>query len=156
MRLTFIQTGKTRENYLLDGIDEYLKRIKRYASLECITIPDMKKSKKVSETVVKQQEGQQIMQRLKPADNVVLLDESGSMYTSVEFAKYISALQGKTGHTVFITGGAYGFSEEVYARADARLSLSAMTFSHQMVRLIFTEQLYRAFTIINGEPYHHS
>lgn len=155
MKISLILTGKTKEKYLQDGVSEYVKRLEHYAPFKCHIIPDMKVSRKTSTGIVKQQEGQQILQRVKPADFVVLLDEQGKNYTSEDFAKYISGLEGRTGHTLFIVGGAYGFSEEVYQRANAKLSLSRMTFSHQMVRLIFTEQLYRAFTILKGEPYHH-
>jgi 23S rRNA (pseudouridine1915-N3)-methyltransferase len=155
MRITLILSGKTKETYLQDGVAEYMKRLDRYAPFSCITIPDLKVSRKTGIEIVKAQEGQQILQRIKPADFVILLDERGKKYSSEEFAKYISGLEGRTGHTAFVIGGAYGFSDEVYQRANAKLSLSSMTFSHQMVRLIFTEQLYRAFTILKGEPYHH-
>jgi 23S rRNA (pseudouridine1915-N3)-methyltransferase len=156
MRLTIIFTGKTRASYLKEGVDEYTRRIARYAPLSVVVIPDLKVSAKYSHAEVKQLEGQQILQRIKPADHVVLLDEGGKTVTSVEFSAYLSGLEGRTGHCVFVVGGAYGFSEEVYRRANGTLSLSRMTFSHQMVRLIFTEQLYRAFTILKGEPYHHN
>jgi len=155
MKLKLILTGKTKAGYLQEGVDEYLKRIKRYAPLIVETIPDLRVSGKMSTGEVKKMEGQQILQRLKPADHVILLDERGKRFTSEAFAHYLEGLEGRTGQTVFVTGGAYGFSEEVFARGDQKISLSDMTFSHQMVRLIFSEQLYRAYTILNGEPYHH-
>lgn len=156
MRLTLLFTGKTRERYLKEGVAEYLKRIGRYAPLFTITTPDLKVSGKMAREQVKKMEGEQILKKLRPVDHVILLDERGEMYSSTGFAQYLSALEGRTGHTVFVVGGAYGFSDEVYQRANATLSLSSMTFSHQMVRLIFAEQLYRAYTILKGEPYHHN
>ncbi|MEX0983349.1 MAG: 23S rRNA (pseudouridine(1915)-N(3))-methyltransferase RlmH [Bacteroidales bacterium] len=156
MRLTVIFTGKTKERYLKEGVGEYLKRMERYAPLTSITIPDPKISGKADREQVKRTEGEQILKNIRPGDHVILLDEAGQMFGSVEFAKHLSALEGRTGHAVFVIGGPYGFSDEVYRRADAKISLSAMTFSHQMVRLIFTEQLYRAYTILRGEPYHHN
>ncbi len=148
-------TGKTKEAYLDEGVDEYLKRIARYVPCKCIIVPDLKISGKAGQEQVKEAEGEQILKRIGHTDHVILLDESGKMFGSVEFARYLEKLEGRTGHTVFVAGGPYGFSEEVYLRANAKLSLSRMTFSHQMVRLIFAEQLYRAFTILKGEPYHH-
>jgi len=155
MRITLILTGKTKADYLKEGIEEYMKRIRRYVPFEVITIPDSKGSRKTDFRQVKLNEGQQIMQKIKPGDYVILLDERGKMYSSEKFAAHLSALEGRTGSVVFIIGGAYGFSEELYKRANEEFSLSKMTSSHQMVRLIFTEQLYRAYSILNGEPYHH-
>ncbi len=155
MKITLILTGKTKAGYLQEGVDDYLKRIHRYVPLAVEIIPDLKVSKKMSTEQVKKLEGQQILQRIRSADHVVLLDERGKRFTSEAFAAYLQSLEGRTGQTSFITGGAYGFSEEVYARCDQKISLSDMTFSHQMVRLIFSEQLYRAYSILNGEPYHH-
>lgn len=149
-------TGKTKEQYLEEGVGEYLKRIGRYVPLHCITVPDPKVSGKAGQETVKKAEGEQILKRIGQSEYVILLDESGMMFGSAGFAKYLEGLEGRTGHVVFVIGGAYGFSKEVDNRADAKLSLSRMTFSHQMVRLIFTEQLYRALTILKGEPYHHS
>ncbi|MCF8224383.1 MAG: 23S rRNA (pseudouridine(1915)-N(3))-methyltransferase RlmH [Bacteroidales bacterium] len=156
MRITLIFTGKTRSDYLAEGIKEYCKRISRYAPFEIVTTEDLKGKKKNNQSFLKIQEGKQVLQRLKPGDHLILLDEKGKRYNSREFADHLVSLEGKTGHLVFLIGGAYGFSDDVYSRADEQLSLSEMTFSHQMVRLIFTEQLYRAFTILNGEPYHHN
>jgi 23S rRNA (pseudouridine1915-N3)-methyltransferase len=155
MRITLILTGKTKADYLKEGIDEYVKRIKRYAPFKLIVIPDGKSTRKTDFRQMKLIEGQQILQKFKPGDYVILLDERGRTYSSEKFAAHLSALEGRTGSVVFVVGGAYGFSEEVYKRANEEFSLSLMTFSHQMVRLIFTEQLYRAYSILNGEPYHH-
>ena len=156
MRLTVIFTGKTKVWYLKEGVDEYLKRMERYAPLSSITIPDPKISGKPEREQVKLIEGEHILKKIRPGEYVILLDEVGQMFDSVGFAKHLSSLEGRTGHVVFVVGGPYGFSDEVYGRADEKISLSAMTFSHQMVRLIFTEQLYRAYTILKGEPYHHN
>ncbi len=156
MRLTVIFTGKTKERYLKEGVDEYLKRMDRYAPLTIITIPDLKISGKADREQVKRTEGEQILKKIRPGDYLILLDEGGQMFDSVGFAKHLSSLEGRTGRAVFVVGGPYGFSDEVYGRADEKISLSAMTFSHQMIRLIFSEQLYRAYTILRGEPYHHN
>jgi 23S rRNA (pseudouridine1915-N3)-methyltransferase len=156
MRLTVIFTGKTKEWYLKEGVDEYLKRVERYAPLTSITIPDTKISGKAEREQVKRIEGEQILKKIRSGEHVILLDEGGQMFDSVGFAKHLSSLEGRTGHAVFVVGGPYGFSDEVDRRADEKISLSAMTFSHQMVRLIFAEQLYRAYTILRGEPYHHN
>lgn len=155
MRVTLILVGKTKAPYLIEGVNEYVKRIGRYVPFRMHVIPDLKVSKKLSSELVKKQEGVLILQKVKPSDYIVLLDERGKSYTSEGFAKMLTKLDAMTGHVVFIIGGAYGFSEDVYVRAREKMALSAMTFSHQMVRLIFTEQLYRAFTIQRGEPYHH-
>lgn len=155
MRITLILVGKTKASYLQEGIAEYVKRIGRYAPFKMIVIPDLKVSKKTSAEIVKRQEGELILQKVKTSDYLVLLDEKGKTFTSEGFAKALNKLEGMTGHVVFVVGGAYGFSEAVYEKAKKKIALSEMTFSHQMVRLIFTEQLYRAFTIQKGEPYHH-
>jgi 23S rRNA (pseudouridine1915-N3)-methyltransferase len=155
MRITLLLFGKTKEKYLQIGIEEYLKRIKRYVPLNIIVIPDLKTTKKTSKELVKKQEGLHILQQIKASEFVILLDEKGKGFNSEGFSEYISSLEGRTGNVTFVIGGAYGFSEDVYTRADAKVSLSSMTFSHQMVRLIFAEQLYRAYAILNGEPYHH-
>jgi 23S rRNA (pseudouridine1915-N3)-methyltransferase len=155
MKLKLILTGKTKAGYLQEGVDEYLKRIRRYAPLTVEVIPDLRVSKKLSTGEVNKREGQQILQRIRPSDFVILLDERGKRFSSVAFSRFLEGLEGRTGQAVFVTGGAYGFSDEVVARCDQKISLSDMTFSHQMVRLIFSEQLYRAYTILNGEPYHH-
>ena len=119
------------------------------------TIPELKNTKNLSEEQQKQKEGELIMKEILPTDTVVLLDEHGSELTSVQYADWLTRKQNTARRLVFVIGGPYGFSQEVYTRANDKISLSRMTFSHQMVRLIFTEQLYRACTIIKGEPYHH-
>lgn len=156
MKILLLVIGKTDEEYLVTGINKYVGRLGHYASFEMKEIPDIRNRKALSENQQKKAESFQLLQQLQPSDIVVLLDEGGKKYTSVEF----SEIMGKFSATsikrlVFIVGGPYGFSQEVYDRADTKLSLSPMTFSHQMVRLIFVEQLYRAFTILKGEPYHH-
>ena len=155
MRITLILVGKTKASYLQEGLAEYVKRIGRYVPFKMIVIPDLKVSKKTSAELVKRQEGELILQKVKTSDYLILLDEKGKTFTSEGFSKALNKLEGMTGHVVFVIGGAYGFSEAVYKKAREKMALSEMTFSHQMVRLIFTEQLYRAFTIQKGEPYHH-
>lgn len=155
MRISLILIGKTKERYLQEGIEEYVKRLKRYIPFKVEVIPDGKHSRKTDVNLVKKSEGEQILQRVRNQDHVILLDERGKTFSSEGFATHLADLEGKTGSVVFVVGGAYGFSEEVYGRANEKFSLSKMTFSHQMVRLIFTEQLYRAYTILRGEPYHH-
>ena len=156
MKIKLVLVGRTVEKYLSQGIDLYLGRIRHYASFELVELPDLKQTASLSESQVKQREGEMILKCLKTSDRVVLLDEKGKMFTSLEWAR---DLESKSAHLqgdlVFVIGGPYGFSEAVYGRSDEKISLSKMTFSHQMVRLVFLEQLYRAFTIIKGEPYHH-
>ena len=157
MKIQLIVIGKTIEKYLIQGESEYIKRLKHYVRADIKVIPDLKNTKSISEEQQKQKEGELILNQMNESDLLVLLDENGKQYSSVDFAgflekKMITGLK----NLVFVIGGPYGFSNDVYARANAKLSLSEMTFSHQMVRLIFLEQLYRAMTIIRGEPYHHS
>lgn len=147
--------GKTSEAYLTEGINQYVKRIQRYVKFELKIIKDIKASKYLPVKSRKSQEGQAILNLLGKDDYLVLLDERGKEISSVKFAKYIdNKMITNTSALVFLIGGAYGFSEAVYNRAKERISLSKMTYSHQLIRLIFAEQLYRAFSIINGEPYH--
>lgn len=156
MTFSLITIGKTHTPYILTGIDEYRKRLARYAPFELLEIPDVKTTKATTEEVQKSREGESIMAKLSPSDFVVLLDERGKEYTSIEFAAYAEKLQASgRKRTVFVVGGPYGFSAEVYDRADAMISLSRMTFNHEMVRLFFVEQIYRAMTILRNEPYHH-
>lgn len=156
MNITLILIGKTSEPYLKEGMELYLKRLKNYISIAPKVIPDLKTTKNLSVEQQKEMEGQLILNSLKPADQVVLLDEKGKQYTSMEFSGYLQKrMIGNTKNLVFIIGGPYGFSQAVYARSNESISLSAMTFSHQMVRLVFIEQIYRSFTILKGEPYHH-
>jgi len=156
MKIDLVLVGKSYQKYLQEGIDIYLKRLKHYCQFEMKVIPDLKSTKSLSEEQQKEKEGELILNQLKDSDFVILLDERGESLSSVDFAQLIEKRQvAGTRRLSFVIGGPYGFSKEVYAKANAKLSLSAMTFSHQMVRLLFIEQLYRAFTIINGEPYHH-
>lgn len=157
MKITLLTVGKTDKDWVRAGMDIYIGRLKHYINFTLTEIPELKKVSALSREQIKSKEGELILKNIRPSDDVVLLDEHGKMFSSVEWA---SVLEGKmSGGTardmVFVIGGAYGFSREVYDRCDSMISLSRMTFSHQMVRAIFTEQLYRAFTIIKGEPYHH-
>lgn len=156
MKVTLLQIDKTNEPYLNEGIEIYLKRLKNYASFAIATINVPKAVRMRPEKEQKTEEGKLILKQLEAGDFVVILDEKGKLVDSVEFSKFIGqmALQ-SVKHLVFVIGGPYGFSDEVYARAGLKISLSKMTFSHQMVRLVFTEQLYRAYTILKGEKYHH-
>lgn len=156
MKIVVIAVGKTSTDYISRGVDEFLKRANRYLGVELTVIPDIKASKALTEEAQKQQEGRNILASLLPGDIVTLLDERGKELTSREFSGMIERrmIQG-TKRLVFVIGGPYGFSKEVYERADSKLSLSRMTFTHEMVRLFFVEQIYRAMTIMRGEPYHH-
>ena len=156
MKIVLLVVGKTNESYFTSGINEYCSRLKHYIPFEMEVIPDLKQTKNLASDQIKTKEGELILKRTQPGDYVVLLDERGREYTSVTFADFIE----KKTHSVnkrlvFVIGGPYGFSDEVYNLSNERISLSKMTFSHQMVRLIFVEQLYRAMTILNNEPYHH-
>ncbi|MFL2585879.1 MAG: 23S rRNA (pseudouridine(1915)-N(3))-methyltransferase RlmH [Parvicellaceae bacterium] len=156
MKIKLIVVGKTNASYLIDGEKEYEKRLKHYCKLQEILIPDVKKGGKLSEIDLKKKEGDLILSKLNNSDYFILLDDKGKSYSSSEFAALIQEKMLSSVKTlVFVVGGAFGFSDEVYQRANAKLSLSKMTFSHQMVRLIFKEQLYRAFSILKGEKYHH-
>lgn len=156
MKITLLTVGKTDKDWVRQGMDIYASRMKHYFPFSVVEIPELKNVSALSEDQIKTKEGELILKNLRPADDVVLLDERGRDYSSMEFAK---VLQDKISYygkdIIFIIGGAYGFSQEVYDRANSKISLSKMTFSHQMVRTIFAEQIYRAFTIIRGEPYHH-
>jgi 23S rRNA (pseudouridine1915-N3)-methyltransferase len=156
MKIKLLCIGKTDSDYISKGLKEYENRLKHYISFESVYIPDIKNSKNLSENQQKEKEGELIKNQVKDTDYIVLLDERGKDFSSVEFSKFIEKqmVSGSKG-LIFVIGGPYGFSKDMYERANAKISLSKMTFSHQMVRLIFTEQLYRAMTIINGEPYHH-
>lgn len=156
MRITLLQTGKTRDDYLLKGINEFNKRIVRYVPFKIEVVPDLKNSRNMTMQEVQKKEGDQILKKIKPDTYVILLDERGREFTSISFAEHLNSLEGKVNHIMFVIGGPYGFSEEVYNRANEKFSLSRLTFSHQMVRLLFMEQLYRTFTILKGEPYHHA
>lgn len=156
MKIELAVIGKTSITYLKQGIDEYIKRLKHYVPFEIKYIDDIKNTKNISEDQQKRTEGAKILSLLDKSDFVVLLDEHGKEYTSMQYSSYIQKrmLSGAK-KVVFVIGGPYGFSQEVYDRANDKISFSKMTFNHEMIRLIFTEQLYRAYTIINHEPYHH-
>ncbi len=156
MKITLFAIGKTDNKLLQTLIEEYSKRLGFYISFEMELIPDIKNSKNLSETLQKQMEGDEILKRITASDVLVLLDEKGKNYSSEGFSEFLQKkMNSGLKNLVFVIGGPYGFSEEIYKRANGRISLSAMTFSHQMVRLFFIEQLYRAFTILRNEPYHH-
>ena len=155
MKTQLILISKTTDKHLSACIEDYVARISHYMPFSMVVIPDLKNARNMSEEQQKEREGELILKALKPSDKVVLLDERGKERRSIEFASWLEAQQQASRNLVFVIGGPYGFSDAVYKRADELISLSAMTFSHQMVRLIFTEQLYRACTIIKGEPYHH-
>lgn len=156
MDIILLTVGKTTTNYINTGIEEYIKRLRRYISFSFKSIPDIKNTRKLSESQQKTEEGKLILSELSAFDQVILLDERGEMFTSRGFSEFIQkGMLGGKKRMVFIVGGPYGFSQEVYSRADTKLSFSKMTFSHEMIRLFFTEQLYRAMTILKGEPYHH-
>lgn len=155
MKIELIQVGKTVNRIFIDGINEYLGRIKHYVPFSITTIPEIKNTKSLSESQQKNLEASLILKQIQAQDTVVLLDEHGKEFRSVEFAAWLEKQQQVARRLVFVIGGPYGFAESVYERANSKISLSKMTFSHQMVRMIFCEQLYRACTIIQGEPYHH-
>lgn len=156
MDISLLVIGKTSSEYISDGISEYLKRLKRYIPYRIVELPDARKAGKVSEPEQKSAEGALLLREINDADLLVLLDERGKEYTSREFAQYLErAMASGRKRLVFAIGGPYGFSEAVYARADGKISLSRMTFNHEMVRLFFTEQIYRAVSILHGLPYHH-
>ena len=147
--------GKTTDSRLQSLIDEYVKRLKHYVSFEFVVLPDIKNAKSLSEEQIKVAEGELVLSRVVPAFKLVLLDEHGQEFRSIEYAQWIQKQMSAGQDLVLLIGGPYGFSKEVYDRADGKISLSQMTFSHQMVRLLAVEQLYRAMTILRGEPYHH-
>ena len=155
MKAELILVGKTTDKLFATGIADYADRITRYLSFSINTIPALKNTKNLSEEEQKKAEGELILRQLQPSDTVVLLDEHGAERTSMETAAWLQKKMQTARRLVFVIGGPYGFSDAVYQRANEKISLSRMTFSHQMVRLIFTEQLYRACTIIKGESYHH-
>jgi 23S rRNA (pseudouridine1915-N3)-methyltransferase len=156
MKIALVQTGKTTDKNVAGIADLYLSRIKKYSAFEIITLPDLKNAGTVPVQEQKIKEGNKIIQSLKSDDYVVLLDEKGKEFRTLEFSHWIGKMvMISKKRLVFVIGGPWGFSEEVYGRADFRISLSKMTFPHQLVRLLFLEQLYRAFTIARGEPYHH-
>lgn len=156
MEIILLTVGKTETVYLQTGIDEYCRRLKRYIPFAIKCLPDIKNARKLTESQQKEEEGKMILNELSSSDHAVLLDEKGESFTSRGFSEFIQkCMTGGKKRIVFVVGGPYGFSPNVYSRADAKISLSKMTFSHEMVRLFFTEQVYRAMTILRGEPYHH-
>ncbi len=156
MNLVLLTVGKTDVKWVKEGLDLYASRLNHYVPFSVTEIPELKKVSALSRQQIKDKEGELILKRVGPSDNLILLDEKGKEFRSLEFADYLQRkLNGGARSLVFAVGGAYGFSEAVYSRAQGKISLSRMTFSHQMVRTIFAEQLYRAFTILKGEPYHH-
>lgn len=156
MKITLLVVGKTEDKYLIEGIEKYLNRLKHYIGFNLVVIPDIKNTKNLTEAQQKSKEAELILKHISNLDAVILMDEKGKKYTSVQFSDYLNKqMIGSVQHLIFIIGGPYGFDESVYKRANGKISLSDMTFSHQMVRLFFVEQLYRAFSILKGEPYHH-
>ncbi len=156
MTIDLVVIGKTDLDAVTSLMEIYLKRINRYVKFSIVTIPDLRNTKNITPATQKKQEGDLLMRQFAAGDYVVLLDDKGTEHTSPRFAEWLQRrMASGIKRLVFVIGGPYGFSPEVYARADERLSLSRMTFSHQIVRPLFTEQLYRAFTILNNEPYHH-
>ncbi|MBO5627200.1 MAG: 23S rRNA (pseudouridine(1915)-N(3))-methyltransferase RlmH [Prevotella sp.] len=155
MKTLLILVGKTTNKHFVAGINDYVERIGHYMPFSITTIPELKNAKSLSEDQQKEREGELIMKQLQASDTVVLLDEHGSQMRSIEFASWLQKVQNSARRLVFVIGGPYGFSPALYQRANQKISLSPMTFSHQMVRLVFTEQIYRACTILKGEPYHH-
>lgn len=156
MKIVLAAVGKTTTQYLRTGIDMYLDRLKHYVQVQVCIVPDIKNTKTITESAQKEREGAVLLQMLQTGDRLILLDERGKRLTSRQFSESIERhMISGCKRVVYAVGGPYGFSEDVYARADGKLSLSDMTFPHEMVRLFFVEQLYRAMTIMRGEPYHH-
>lgn len=156
MKITILLIGKTDRKYIKEGIEDYIQRLHFYLPVELKVIPDIKKAGNLNEDQQKEKEGKLILDQLNPGDQLILLDEKGKEFTSIEFSKWLEKkMVSGTRQLFFVIGGPYGFSESVYHRSDFSLSLSRMTFSHQMVRMIFVEQLYRSMTILRNEPYHH-
>ena len=156
MKIELLVVGKTNKKYLIEAIEEYRDRLKHYVGFEIIVIPDIKNAKNLDTEQLKEQEADEIMKYLHPANYLVLLDEYGKELSSMQFASYLDKkMVSGTKKVQFLIGGAFGFSKKIHNLANEKISLSKMTFSHQMVRLFFTEQLYRAMTILSGHPYHH-
>ena len=155
MKITLLFTGKTSDARLSSLIDEYQQRLRHYVPFELVVLPDLKNAKALSEEQIKTAEGEAILRFLTPAMDVVLLDEHGREFRSIEFADYLQKKMSSGKDLTLVIGGPYGFSDAVYQRANGKLSFSQMTFSHQMIRIMAIEQIYRAMTILRGEPYHH-
>jgi len=155
LRVSLITVGKTDIKWVSEGLEVYSSRLRHYIPFEIREIPELKNVSAMSQEQIRMAEGKLILKLIKDSDDVILLDEHGKEFRSIEFADYLQKKFNRGRDIVFVVGGAYGFSYEVYSRSNSKLSLSKMTFSHQMVRTIFVEQLYRALTIIKGESYHH-
>ena len=156
MHITLLTVGKTDIQWVREGLEMYASRLKHYVPFSIVEIPELKNVSSLGKDQIKQKEGELILKHIKPSDDVILLDERGREFRSVDFASALGdKMSRSSGDIFYVIGGAYGFSREVYDRANSLLSLSRMTYSHQIVRTIFAEQLYRAFTILRGEPYHH-
>ena len=155
MKITLLVVGKTTDIHIGNLIQEYQKRLTHYIPFTIQVIPELKNTKALTTDQQKQAEGELILRAITSANDLVLLDEHGKEFRSIEFADYLQKKMSSGRDLVFVVGGPYGFSEAVYQRANGKISLSKMTFSHQMVRLFFVEQTYRAMTILRGEPYHH-
>ena len=156
MTIKLLAIGKTDSSQLQELVEVYQRRLQHYINFEIELIPDLKKTKNLSEEQQKEKEGELILKRLAPTDMLILFDEKGKQYTSIEFSSFLQKkMNSGIKQLVFLIGGPYGFSNEIYSKASGKISLSKMTFSHQMVRLFITEQIYRAFTILRNEPYHH-
>jgi 23S rRNA (pseudouridine1915-N3)-methyltransferase len=155
MKIKLLVIGKTDEEYLSEGIAKFFKRITHYINYEIEVIPDVKQGNKLSIEKLKEEEGKLILKKLGTHDQLILLDEKGTAFTSRQFSAFLQKKLNGGANIIFVVGGAFGFSKEVYERANEKISLSSMTFSHQIIRLFFNEQLYRAFTILKGEKYHH-
>ena len=156
MKITLILNGKTEDEYLQKGITVFEQRLKHYLPFESIVIPALKNTKALSIEQQKQKEGELVLKALQPSDRLILLDENGKEYSSLKFSEFLQQqMNSGIKNLVLVVGGPYGFSEELYKRANGKIALSKMTFSHQMVRLFLVEQVYRAMTILKNEPYHH-
>ncbi len=156
MKITLFFVGKTEEGFVKEACDLYEKRLKHYIPLTIIVLPDIKNGGKLSSSELKLKEGELLLKQISAADYLVLLDDKGKQYTSIDFSSFFQThMNSGLKNLCFVVGGAFGFSEAVYARANSKFSLSKMTFTHQMVRLLFLEQCYRAMTILRGESYHH-
>jgi 23S rRNA (pseudouridine1915-N3)-methyltransferase len=156
MKITLLVVGKTTDSYINEGISVYENRLKHYINFQMIVIQELKNTKNITEVQQKEKEGESILKNIQNNDYVALLDDKGSHFTSIQFSDFLSkSMINSIGNMVFVVGGPYGFSDNIYKRANTKVSLSKMTFSHQMIRLFFVEQVYRAMTILKNEPYHH-
>ena len=155
MKITLLVVGKTTDSHIQALLQDYQKRLGHYIPFSLTVIPELKNTKSLTSEQQKQAEGELILRNMTASTDMILLDERGKEFRSVEFADYVQKKMSSGRDLVFVIGGPYGFSESVYQRANGQISLSQMTFSHQMVRLFFVEQIYRAMTILRGEPYHH-